>query len=722
MPPASRRVEQACRILALLATLWFVGVAAWEIAGPFGAGHYAAGPSFAVAAENSLRFHEPGPVPSELLSRPPETSQIYCHHPWGFYWLMTVFVAVLGHHDWVVRLPAILLSGATVPLLYSVARSLWSPISGAVAALGFVTLPIALAFCNLGNLEVPTIFGMLAVIWTSLRYLEAPGRARLGWALTSAALACFMDWPAAVFMALWCAALALGSSRRLAALLGLSAALVLGLQLLWFARLGQLSELGRSAELRSLGRELPLGQVLAARRYWIELSFTWPVILLGVLMAPVQVARLVLLRRPSEACILALLGAALVHYLVFKNGADVHVFWSHYFAPYYALALAALAETLRPLLARLERKPRFGWLAQRPLLAREWLPLLFGLLPSLLVMRDGVGALVYSRLTGGRFDQQGLLIHPDKDKVAFMDWLATRMPAASAASIDASMKPSLWMSWTLRHPLRPAPAAAWVLGRDARYFLLDARFTDADQLDALSQSYGAAVLGPFWAFDRLAAPGELTGLALRRRAPQSWERYVISGLHDLHWVERSGLHDWEVHDHFGVAAAAALAAPPASESAARDADDLRLLHNAALARGDAVRAEALLGALLRDADRSVAAKYSDGTELLGIARERLTFRIWFRAAGPAPSARRFRIFSRVSRRPLVSLVPRDSQLREVGLQSHIPQSRWKAGYIYCLSFDLLGRPGREDLLASFWGDDAPHALGRVEPITLARAQ
>jgi hypothetical protein len=711
----SRRIEHACQVVALLATVWFVGVAAWEIAGPFGAGHYAAGPSFAVAAENSLRFRQPGPVPGELLSAPPQPSQIYCHHPWGFYWLMTLFVGVLGHHDWVVRLPAVLLSGATVPLLYAIARLLWSPLSGAACALGFVTLPIALAFCNLGNLEVPTIFSMLAVIWTSLRYHEAPSRPRLGWALASAALACFMDWPAAVFMALWCCALAVRSSWRLAALLGFVAALTLGAQLLWFARLGQLPDLWRSAELRSLGRELPLREVLASRRYWLELSFTWPVMLLGVLMAPVLAGRAVMLRRPNEACVLALLGAALVHYLVFKNGADVHVFWSHYFAPYYALALGALVETLRSLLPRLEAKPRCGWLQQRPLLARELLPLLLGLLPSLLVVRDGVGALVYARLTGGRFDQHGLLIHPDKDKVAFMDWLAARMPAGSLANVDASMKPSLWMSWSLRHPLRPVPAAGWLRRPDARYFLLDSRFANEEELGGLSLSYGAAVVGPFWAFDRLAPPGKLTGWALRRRGPRGFERYFLSGLHDLQWVEESPLHTWEVQDHFGVTA------PPA-EREAHDSDELRLLHNAALARGNAGAAAALSEQLLRDADRSVALKYSDGTELLGVTRERLTFRVWIRAAGPAPRPRRFRVFSRVSRRPVASLVPRDSQLREVGLESPIPQTRWKSGYIYCLSFDLLGRPGREDLLASFWGDDAPHAVGRIEPITLARAQ
>ncbi len=713
----------------MLATLWLLGVACWEIAGPFGAGHYAAGPSFAVAAENSLRFKQPGPVPNWLLSRPALPSEIYCHHPWGFYWLMTLFVGVLGQHDWVVRLPAVLLSAGSVPLLYGLGRALWGPVSGAVAAVAFVTLPISLSFCNLSNLEVPSIFGMLLLSWASLRFFQTERRGYAWTALGAALFACAMDWPGALFVVFWCGALGTsalaaryfrvdqrGPLWRLGLGLALTALLTLGVQLAWFARLGQLPELWRSAELRSTGRELPLAEVLASRRYWLELSFTWPAILLGKLAALVLVVRVLWLRRWQEACVLCVLGAALVHYLVFKNGADVHVFWSHYFAPFYALGLGALVATLRALCQRLGQRPGLRWLVARPWLGLELVPLALGLVPAALIVRDAVVALVYARLTGGRFDQHGLLIHADKDKLAFMRWLGARMPSGSGARLDASMKPSLWMSWTLQHPLRQGPPPFFSQRAEDRYFLLDARFADEDLLQRLTQTFGANVAGPFWAFDRLSKPGAMHGFAVRRRAPNGLERYFVSGTHDLYWVEPGALQDWELRDHFG----AASELPAAIE--ARDLDDVRLLHNLAVARGDAAGAAALLERLLRTADRSVAVSYDDGTQLIGVTRERLAFRVWFRAAGPAAAPRRFRVFSRVSQRLPWSLVPRDAQLREVGLESPVPETRWKRGYVYCLAFDLLERPGREDLVASFWGDGAPHARGRFEPIVLARAQ
>jgi 4-amino-4-deoxy-L-arabinose transferase-like glycosyltransferase len=706
--------ERACLAIVALATAWFVGVAGWELLGPFAAGHYAAGPSFAVAAENSLRFHEPGPVPTQLLAAPPRPSDIYCHHPWGFYWLMTAFVGLLGHHDWVVRLPPLLLSGATVPLLFLVGRALWGPVSGAVAAVAFVTLPIALSFCNLGNLEVPCIFGMLWVAGASLSWLRRQRRRDLVWAIGGSAFACAIDWPAAVFVATWSLLLGLVALRprwfhlergappgRLALAIGAAACVVLGLQLCWFWRLGQLGDLWQAAELRALGRELPLRQVLGARRYWIELSFTWLAVLLGVLAAVVLAVRVVLSRRWQEGCVLAVLAAALVHYLVFTNGADVHVFWSHYFAPFYALGLGALVEGARVPLER-----RFAAL-----------PLVVGLLPSLAIAPDGVRALVYARLTGGRFDQHGLLIHADRDKAAFMSWLGARMPSETGARLDPSMKPSLWMSWALRHPLVQAPPPPAGMLPDQRYYLVDARFSDDSWLQALLDSFGAHVAGPFWAFDRQLLAGDVRGFAVRRRPPQDAERYFVSAFHDLHWIEPSSLVSWEVLDHFGREPA-----PVPALGETHDADDLRIAHNLAVARGDGARAATLLARLLEKAEPAAQVRYDDGTELLGVTRQQRSFRVWFRASGPAPEPRRFRVFSRVSRPLAWSLVPRDAQLREVGLEAAIPQTRWKRGYVYCLAFDLLERPGAEDLLGSFWGEAAARAIGRAEPLTLWRAR
>ncbi len=723
----SARVELACRVIVGVAGLWFVAVACWELTGPFGAGHYAAGPSFGVAAENSLKFHVFGPVPTRHLLLAPTSGEIYCHHPWGFYWLMTGFVGLLGHHDWVVRLPAVLLSGLSVPLLYGLGRALWSPVSGAVAVVAFVTLPISLAFCNLSNLEVPAIFGMLLLAWSSVRLLQGGRRGFLWLGLAAIVFACGMDWPAFAFTLLWLGGLTTGlifpsrfgtafptQLKRLLVLGGLLALLTVGLQVAWFAWLGQLAEFLRAGSSRSAGAEESISKVLASRRYWIELSFTWPAVLLGKLMLPVLLARVLFLRRSLEWCVPALLGAAVFHYLVFKNGADVHVFWSHYFAPYYALSLGALAETLRQLADWQGGRVGVRIFGAPSGTRSQIAALVLGLLPSGFIARDGVAALVYARLTGGRFDQHGLLIHSDKDKVAFMDWLSARVPEGSGAQLHPSMKPSFWMSWSLGRPLRPGPAPSQPSRGPDRFYLLDARFAERAELLGLAASFRADVVGPFWAFDRGRPPGSLHGFALRQRAATGWERYWRAGLHDIYSVEPSALHTWELREHLGQPN------PPPGGAPARDFEDQRILHNLAVAQGEAGLATSRLAALLRGADQNPATDYADGTQLLGVLRERRTLRMLFRASGPAAHAQKFRVFSRVRLALSWSLVPRDSQPREVGLQSPMPRTLWKEGYLYSLTFELLERPGSEELYGGFTGQGAPIALGRTEPIVIAR--
>jgi len=641
---------------------------------------------------------------------------------------MTAFVGLLGHHDWVVRLPAVLLSGLTVPLLYGLGRALWGPVSGAVAVVAFVTLPIALAFCNLSNLEVPAIFGMLLLAWSCVRFLQSALR-RFWWlSLFAAVFACGMDWPGLVFSALWLGGLFLTqigfatyfrvsnapAVRRLLLVGGLLVALTVTIQISWFARLGQLGDFLRSGSARTAGAELPLAEVLESRRYWIELSFTWLAVLIGKLMLPVLLVRVVALRRPLEWCVLALLGAASFHYVVFKNGADVHVFWSHYFAPYYALALGALVATLQPFFEWLGQRAGAHWLATRGSCWPQVAALCVGLLPSLFIMGDGVSALVYARLTGGRFDQRGALIHADKDKVAFMEWLAPSVPVFSGAVLHPSMKPSFWMSWSLGRPLFAGPAPfVPSSGRD-RFYLLDARFAEGAELKRLAATFQADVVGPYWAFDRALPVGPPHGFAIRRRAPLGWERYFISGVHDLYAVEPSALHAWEAQDHFAQPAGLPKTSSP------KDAEELRILHNLALSRGDAGAAAERLAELLRGADLGVATDYDDGTQLLAILREPRQFRILFRAARPPAHQQQFRVFSRVSRPKRWSLVPRDTQPREVGLQSSIPRPLWKKGYVYSLAFELLPRPGFEELYGAFSGPYAPKAQNRAEPLVLAR--
>jgi hypothetical protein len=87
-----------------------------------------------------------------------------------------------------------------------------------------------------------------------------------------------------------------------------------------------------------------LSAALAARRGWIDFSFTPLAIAIGKIAFPLCVLRLLTLRQDEETYALGFLFGGVVQYVTFKRGAYVHIFWPHYFAAYFALALAELAD------------------------------------------------------------------------------------------------------------------------------------------------------------------------------------------------------------------------------------------------------------------------------------------------------------------------------------------------------------------------------------------
>src|SRR5262245_6336785 len=164
--------------------------------------------------------------------------------------------------------------------------------------------------------------------------------------------------------------------------------------------MGQLGELVQQGRARAAGSERALGDQLAERRYWLSLMFTPLAITVGKLATPLLAARVLVKRSGLELLPLLLLGMAAFQYLVFAEGADVHVFWPHYFAPYFGLALAGLGQSLREglgfALARWLKRPE---LALHLSLGAAAL----GLLVPLAMAHDAFATLRYARKTGGRF-------------------------------------------------------------------------------------------------------------------------------------------------------------------------------------------------------------------------------------------------------------------------------------------------------------------------------
>ena len=175
--------------------------------------------------------------------------------------------------------------------------------------------------------------------------------------------------------------------------------------------------------MRAAGNKASLSAVLASRRYWIELMFTPIAIAIGKLGAVGRLAPRARDCAASTRCMpLFYLGMAAFQYLVFKQGADIHVFWPHHFAAYFALACGALVATLAAALgsgAALATPPRVRPAASQRSRCSS--------LPLAAVLRDGVPALVYARETGGRFNEKGLLIDTDGAKTAFLRWLSARI-------------------------------------------------------------------------------------------------------------------------------------------------------------------------------------------------------------------------------------------------------------------------------------------------------
>ena len=718
LPAAPPGHERLGRVLAIAATLWFACAALWEIGAPFGAGHYAAATAVLTGGENMWRHATLGPI-THVVAGDPSPSDYYCHHPFGIFWTAALF-SLLGHHDWVCRLPAVLMSACMPALLYKAGRAIWSPLAGGTAALAFTVLPIALAYANFFALEVPAMFGMAITLWGYSRFLQSGRRRFAGLFVFGLVYAAAADWPGFVFGGLVLGALLLRgfflrrlftplNVRRFTATWALTATLLLLLaafHLGYFEHLGQFSELLRQGEFRSQGAELPLSETLARRRYWILLAFTPLAILLGKLALPVFVVRAFALRRELEFFPLALLATAILQYVVFKQGADIHFFWPHYFALYFAYAFGALVFWLGVALARVAQH------LQRPAVApvAPMISLILGLFLLGVIVPDGVRALRYARKSGGRFNEKGYLIHSDFDKEAALRALAARMPDGATLGIHGSMKQSYWMDWVMERPLTQTvlPRVATPLRDD--FYALDLRFSSGAQVRSFARDFAVHAYGPFLTADLHRAAAPAVSEAVVAREPTWLEWLFVSANHARYEARDSAYGPWELREHLGQRP---NPLPPLAAAAPGAIDELRIAHNAAVASGNAALAAALRGRLLARLDRRVARAFSQGVELLGVRFEpgaSDVLSVYFLATEPLERDVQFRITSFVESAPFLSLTPRDELGWDVGMPFSMPSSLWKTGFIYRSESELVRRPGRERYVGAFRGTGAPEPL------------
>ena len=218
-----------------------------------------------------------------------------------------------------------------------------------------------------------------------------------------------------------------------------------------FQRADMLGDWLSAGTLRASGNEMPLKEVLHVRKAWIYFSFTPLAIILGKWAAPVCALRLFVTRRDEEIYAPAILLGAVVQYVKFKEGADVHIFWPHYFAPYFALALAQLAGAIASVV---------GWAAGRlsrlrPAPVAAAVGLVVGLTPVVAMAHDGVASLWVWRRTGGRYDDNGTLIHSHIDALTVMqDVVMPQTPHGATLDVHPSLQWYWQYLWKLQSDAR----------------------------------------------------------------------------------------------------------------------------------------------------------------------------------------------------------------------------------------------------------------------------
>lgn len=704
------------RALVVLATAWFALVVSWELFGPILAGHYASSASMGIIAENMSRWGIVAPVWS-YTSEPPDPSLYYCHHPWGIFWTTAGFYEVFGRHDFVCRLPAALLSVATPGLIYALAREIYRPLAAGLAALAFVVLPISLSFAAFNALEVPVIAYGTLFLWAWVRAKRTGRRLWYGVMVAGATLAMSSDWPAFVLVF---AVLAIEmvdfvrlrkavDRRRASAWVVLVAVgTTVGVfYLVMFARYGKLGDLFGSYELRSHSDARGLFATLDARRHWIELMFTPIAIGIGKAGLVVILFRVWLLRSVDEAAPLCVLAMALLQYLAFPQGADIHIFWPHHFALYFALAVAATTATLVPSIAR--RWPGGGGGGVLAVLAVVGLPLL-------VVARDGVEALVWARRTGGRFNEKGAFIESDGDKIAALRLVASDLPPDARIAMHESMRTNWAQVWALGGrvvtPTRFIPAdgvpghAVWIA---------DLRRLRDGEAARLLHSFEVRAYGPYLVGLRPAEAGTLSAWSFHAAPPTFAQAWLRSGTEPVWSLAPDPFATWEIASHYGIDAPLPTAEP-------RTLEQLRVAHNIAVHRGDSDAADALRMQLMASFV-GPHASFDHGLELLGVRVDegvKPTFTLLFRAAGPLFEGVVPKVRSRVAVRATLSTVVPDPHRRDVAAPPLLAPHRWLDGYLYSVSAPLLPRPGVESFELTFAGFAAPRLTSGAPAVELFR--
>jgi hypothetical protein len=703
-------VERAALALVVVATAWLTFAAAWGIGAIPGGGHLGAGNAGTLmAAEQIVRWGIPYPARDWYSGIRPEGATLMCHHPYGQYYVPALLYWLFGHHDALNHAPAVAMSACIPSLLYGIGKERWGAAVGAVAATAYVVVPIAVGFASYWNLETICIFGTLLFFWGHSRHVST-GQARYAAAsLAGLAVTCSGDWVGwlLVFPTLaWACARAFFLPRRwtrpfrvaaYARWWATSVIVAVSLLALWiglFAKAGQIEQWLGAGEYRGGGGFDTLSAALTARRGWIDFSFTPLAIAIGKIAVPVCVLRLLTLRQDEETYALGFLFGAGVQYVTFKKGADVHIFWPHYFAAYFALALAGLADTAGLAWGRLAT--RAGRSASRAHVAAVSLAL--GLLPAAAMTHDAVASLWVWRRTGGRYDDNGAPIRSEVDVLSVLRQVVySRVRRGTLVDVHPGLSWGWEYLWTAqaRSVDRRVPAAGATDVASHPFWVARASGIPAAEQGRIATLAHVRAYGDAWIVDQREPAAPIDAYRVDEHEPDLLEWLFYGGTEPVRRV--SARPDpwltWEWRTHLGEPADTPAGDPASLEQ-------IRIAHNIAAARGDADAAAKWRTAIERALDRGPAAALTGGINLLGVRRiDGVEPRVetWFALAQGAspPGDMWFSVRSKVEARAPWSLIPPDPTDREVAFAPSLSTKLWRAGFIYAVSTVLDHRIGRE---------------------------
>jgi hypothetical protein len=446
---------------------------------------------------------------------------------------------------------------------------------------------------------------------------------------------------------------------------------------------------------RSAGHDMPLRQVLQLRHVRIELMFTALGIALGKLAVPIMLGRFLIRRAELELLPLFILIMSVVQYVHFKQGADIHIFWPHPFALYFALAAGALAATLRDgcrwLADRIPgRLPRF---LRTPLGAAVVGAVAVGL-PLSLVARDGLSLVRLSRESGGRFMEVNL--PSEVDQAVALRWFLTNEAPAERIAFHGSV-PKHWnLSWEIGP--RQAAFQQPIAVPTPRLYVLDARLTPEAELRDAARRYHVRAVGWLWMIDRAAPPAPLDGYSFAEHDPGWFESLWHGATEPGRRVVADPWVTWEWRTLLDQPAVAPTT-PPAT------LDQIRIAHNIAVTNKDQASAARLRRELVSRLDLRVTANWNPALELLGVDHRRGAARSFtpYVQVGTEPKCAKLAIRAQVTKRRFLSTLPVDPEIHDIAPLPPIRCELWRPGHIYSAPTVYRQRAGREQFSLGWAG-------------------